>query len=95
MDANISELMDRITRIDEGIQTLLKMGARRAEKEWYTTHEFAEECGRKLYTVREWCRLHRINAEKVPARCGSEQEWRISHEELLRYRRAGLLPLRR
>lgn len=60
----------------------------------YTVAEFAELTGRSCYTVREWCRLGRINSRKVPgAKRGAEEEWRIPHSECERYRNEGLLPL--
>lgn len=62
-------------------------------KEAYTTHEVAKILGRKPYTVREWCRLQRVNAEKALCGRGCEEEWRISHEELLRIQNEGLLPV--
>jgi hypothetical protein len=62
-------------------------------KEFYTTKELAQLLGKKEYTVREWCRLERVAAKKLPGGRGNEGEWRIPHEELIRYRTDGLLPL--
>jgi hypothetical protein len=60
----------------------------------YTVSEFAEIVSRSDYTVREWCRLSRINAKKIPgARRGGEEEWRIARSEYERYRNEGVLPL--
>lgn len=60
----------------------------------FTVAEFAEAVGRRPYTVREWCRLGRINARKAPgAKKGDEEGWRIPHAEYERYRNDGLLPL--
>lgn len=60
-------------------------------KQKYTPAEFGAIVGRKPYTVREWCRYGRIQAEKVKGvGRGSEEEWRISHAELVRYQNDGL-----
>jgi hypothetical protein len=56
-------------------------------KEWYTTTEAGDILGRSEYTIREWCRNLRVNAEKR-----SSNEWIISHEELERIQNHGLLP---
>jgi hypothetical protein len=59
----------------------------------YSVDEFAEEVNRRPFTVREWCRLGRINAGKSLTQSGPATLWVISHEELERFRREGLLPL--
>ena len=62
------------------------------EKELYNTHEVAKLFGKGTYTVREWCRLARVHAEKAETGRGDQQEWRVSHDEVLRIRNEGLLP---
>lgn len=47
------------------------------------------------FTVREWCRLGRIRAEKGQSGRGAFPAWVIAHQELLRYQREGLLPFTR
>jgi len=69
--------------------------SQRTIKDWYTTQDIATMLGKAEYTVREWCRLGRIRAKKAPCVRGGEQEWRVSHEELLRYQKEGLLPILR
>ncbi len=61
-------------------------------REWYTTEEFAGRVGKAEFTVREWCRHGRIHAEKRKSGRGASCSWAISHDELLRYQREGLLP---
>ena len=65
----------------------------RKQKEWYTTSEVAKILGKRPYTVREWCRLGRVNAEKGISGRGLDEEWRISNDELKRIGNEGLLPI--
>ena len=43
------------------------------------------------FTVREWCRLGRIHAEKRAAGRGNSTEWQVSHAELLQIRNLAAL----
>ena len=79
----------RLERIEVLLTGLVE---REATKEWYTTEEFARVLGKADFTVREWCRLERINATKRGSGRGPHAAWVISHEELLRYRQKGLIP---
>ena len=76
-------------------QLLMVLVERETAKEWYTTDEFARLLGKAEFTVREWCRHGRIRAEKRNSGRGAIPAWVISHAELLRYRREGLLPIRK
>lgn len=82
-------LEDRLSEIVAHLSALVRQ---RTVKDQYTPKEVAEIVGKQEFTVREWCRLGRINATKRPGGRGNEGEWRISHEELLRYQNEGLLP---
>lgn len=62
-------------------------------RDYYTTEQAAEVLGRAHWTVREWCRMGRINAEKHRNGRGRSKDWVISHAELLRIQKEGLLPL--
>ncbi len=64
-------------------------------RDWYSTNEVAEILGKAEFTVREWCRLGRIRAEKRRSGRGAYPSWVISHEELLRIQKEGLLPIRK
>ena len=64
------------------------------KREAYSTKEVAEILGRKPFTVREWCRLGRVNAFKTDSGRGADDEWRISQDELLRIQNEGLLGTR-
>ena len=63
-------------------------------REYYSVPEFADLVGHGEYTVREWCRLERINAEKCESGRGDAKSWKIPADELGRYRDHGLLPTR-
>lgn len=58
----------------------------------YSPAEAATILGKRPYTVREWCRLQRINATKRPVGRGAAEEWEISLEEVERIQNHGLLP---
>lgn len=78
----------RLNRIETMVQSLLEQDS---IKEWYNTAELAGLLGKAEFTVREWCRLGRIRAKKWAGGRGAHASWVVSHEELLRYRRDGLL----
>ncbi|OAI40513.1 hypothetical protein AYO40_00790 [Planctomycetaceae bacterium SCGC AG-212-D15] len=78
------------------METQLKfLVEQRTVKDWYSTEEAAKILGRAEFTVREWCRLGRVNAEKKGSGRGKYQSWVISHAELQRIQKDGLLPIRR
>jgi hypothetical protein len=81
---------ERLAGIEAALAVLVK---ERSVKEFYSTKQVAEMLGKKEYTVREWCRLGRIAAKKLSGGRGNEGEWRIPHDELVRYQNEGLLPL--
>jgi hypothetical protein len=79
----------------EKIESLLVVLVERQQvREWYTTEEFARAVGKAEFTIREYCRLGRLKAEKRQSGRGSFAQWVLSNSELERYRRNGLLPLR-
>ncbi len=80
-------LEERLTRIE----TILVSLVERERREWYSVEQFSRIVGRSEFTVREWCRLGRIQARKKDSGRGAHTSWAISHEELQRYQREGLL----
>lgn len=84
------EIASRLERIENLLSVLT---SQEQQKEYYSTSEVAEILDRAEFTVREWCRLGRIWAEKRQCGRGTSKEWMISHEELQRIRNQGLLPL--
>jgi hypothetical protein len=83
------ELHARLQRIETLLAALVEQ---RTIKDWYSTSELAAILGRAEFTVREWCRLGRVRAEKKKCGRGPASEWIVSHAELTRVRNEGLLP---
>lgn len=90
---DLAARLDRIELQLAGVLDLL--ASQRTIKDWYTTEEFAALVGKAEFTVREWCRLGRVRAEKRQSGRGKHREWVVSHDEMLRYQRDGLLSERR
>ena len=84
------ELKVRLDRLED---MLCAQVERETAKEHYTTEEAGKLLGRSEYTVREWCRQDRIKGEKKGSGRGRYQSWVVSHAELLRVQREGLLPI--
>ena len=85
-------LEERLEKI-EGM--LLVLVERQQVREWYSVEEFARIVGRSEFTCREYCRHGRIKAEKKDSGRGAYAAWAISHGELLRFQKEGLLPFQR
>ena len=80
----------------EKIETLLVVLVERQQvREWYSVEQFALLAGRAEFTCREWCRHGRIKAEKKESGRGAHASRVISHAELLRFQKEGLLAGRR
>ncbi len=86
---------ERFSGIESALQQLLQRIDGEQQKEFHTVTEAAELMGRAPYTVREWCRLGRLNASKALSGRGIDGEWRIGSEEIQRWQREGLLPVER
>ncbi|WP_020469592.1 MerR family transcriptional regulator [Zavarzinella formosa] len=89
IDAELKTWMDRVE------QMLAVLVQRQTVKDFYTIEEFAILAGKAEFTVRNWARMGRISAEKKGSGRGAYQSWVVSHQELERFRRDGLLPLKR
>ena len=85
----VQSLAERLDRIEAKLTCLLQQWT---VKEWYAVAEAAEVLGKAEFTVREWCRLGRVRAQKRPCGRGRSQEWMIAHAELERIQNEGLLP---
>src|SRR5712692_8088050 len=90
------EALSRLLRIEEIValikEELAVLREQRNAKEWYSTAEVAVLLGKAEFTVREWCRQHRIHSSKQRTGRGAFLSYAISHEELLRIQKEGLLP---
>lgn len=92
---NLEERLELLEKMLAECHAILALMAKQqATREWYSVEEFAAIAGKAPFTVREWCRLGRIRAVKKSTGRGAYPAWAISHDELLRYQREGLLPLR-
>jgi len=91
----MSEEMVILKELQELKAMLLVLVERQQVREWYSVEEFARIVGRAEFTCREWCRHSRIRAEKRLSGRGAYPAWVISHNELLRFQREGLLPIQR
>lgn len=91
--------LDAWPTIDERLQRienlLLAIFERQQVREWYSIEEFAGIVGRAELTCREWCRRGRVRGKKCLSGRGASTAWVISHTELQRYQREGLLPCER
>jgi hypothetical protein len=85
-------LEERLEKIELLLVSLIE---RERIREFYSVEEFSRIVGRAEFTCREWCRHGRINAEKKESGRGAYASWAISHTELLRFQKEGLLPFRR
>ncbi|HVX12082.1 MAG TPA: helix-turn-helix domain-containing protein [Pirellulales bacterium] len=94
----MSTVEQRLDRIEGALATFHAMLAalleQRTVRDWYTTKQFARRVGLAEFTVREHCRNGRLNAAKRQSGRGAFCTWAISHEELQRFQRHGLLPRR-
>jgi hypothetical protein len=85
-------LRERLDKIEAMLAVLVE---RQQVREWYTTEQFARLVGKAEFTVREWCRHGRIKAQKRLSGRGAHAEWVVSHAEVERFQREGLLPIRK
>jgi excisionase family DNA binding protein len=92
MEDQGNDVLQRLDRIEAALVALVE---KQRVKDWYTTAEAGKYLGKAEFTVREWARNGRIHAEKKGSGRGRFQSWVVSHAELLRIDRDGLLPIRR
>jgi hypothetical protein len=86
----MNTIEERLEKIEAMLAILVE---RQTVRDWYTTEQMAELLGKSDFTVREYCRLGRLNAEKRVSGRGKYPQWVVSHEEYRRYQKEGLLPV--
>jgi hypothetical protein len=84
----IDDIIGRLERLESLVMVLV---GRQQVQDFYSTEQFARLVGLSDWTVRNYCRLGRLRAVKKRSGRGATPEWAISHAELERYRRDGLL----
>lgn len=85
----IDILLTRIDRLESKLDQLL---TKEAVREFYTTAQFADRVGKSKDTIAGHCQNGRIRATRKRNGRGGKLEYSISHDELLRFERDGLLP---
>ena len=88
----MSDAQGIVQALHEMKEMLYVLIERQHVKEYYEVEEFARLTGRAPYTVREYCRNGRLRGEKKNSGRGKFLGWAISHAELVRFQREGLLP---
>ena len=85
------ELRLRLERIELLLNKILD---RQVVRDWYSVEQFAAAVGLSEYSIREYARLGRLVASKKDSGRGAHCGWVLSNDELVRFQRDGLLPLR-
>lgn len=78
-------------RLEQIEAMLILLVERQQSRAWYSVEEFSRIVGRSEFTCREWARKGRIQARKKDSGRSAHTAWAISHDELQRYQREGLL----
>jgi hypothetical protein len=86
---NDVQILEQLARIEAKLDEFLQQ---RRVQDFYSTADVARILDKAEFTVREWCRLGRVHAEKRACGRGNAREWMIPHDELVRIQCEGLLP---
>src|SRR3954471_23601618 len=93
---SLARIEGRMIQLERALANLIELqGVHHNAKDYYSTAEFAKAVGKAEYIVREWARHGRLYVLKRRCGRGKSAEWKFSHEELVRYRNEGLLPLKK
>jgi hypothetical protein len=107
MDAHFAQIKGQLSRLEEKLTEFVAnvKDAGDEERTHYTPREFAERLMREgvkkfkgkskggARRVQQWCRDKRLKAQHRPSGLGEHGEWMIPHDEYVRYKNHGLLPL--
>ena len=96
MSTYIENSLDDLHRKIRLIHAMLeKLLAERTDRDWYDIDEAALVLGLDPWTLRNYCRLGRVHADKKRSGRGRHKSWIISRAEIQRVQREGLLPFKR
>ena len=87
-----SEILQKLERLEAMLVVLVE---RQTVRDYYDVDAVARLLGKAPFTVREWCRLGRIHAERKHSGRGAYLSYAISHDEVVRVQKEGLLPLKK
>lgn len=88
-----ARMEEKLDLVVNEVRSLKAYAAQPQKQDWYTTAEVAQMFQLTENTIRDWCRDGRVNADKKRSGRGRHPSWVISHEEIERYRKEGLLPI--
>ena len=75
LSSGLDKLRAEMHVIQDSLALILQLvEVRQIEKDSYTTTEAAQILGKRPYTVREWCRLGRVRADKTFSGRGIDEE---------------------
>ena len=89
LDPQVLSLFDAMSqKLDDLAVALEQLQSQEPKREFYSVEEAAGLLDLATWTVRTYCRTGRIEAGKLDI----GNEWRISHEEIIRYKEHGPAP---
>ena len=89
LSAKLDSLIQRVDDLAAMISQMHPPASAVSGRTWYNVAEAAEQMGKAVFTVREWCRLGRLAADRRSG-SGKGQGWMIAATEIERYRNDGL-----
>lgn len=92
LPADVGARLDAIERKLDRLLLALEQTRATQTRTAFSVDEAAALLGKSGFTVREWCRLGRINASKRAQRRGQAAIWSIASGEIERVQNEGLLP---
>ena len=87
-----TERLDRLEAKLDSLVDLLTKSRHSQDRRWFSAAEFASETGMTRQVVSRYCKQGRLKGVRSEARRGPRKEWRLSVDEVRRYKEQGLLP---